>query len=150
MGHIFIRYIIMENLITNAQHIAIRLFFANVNGLEDEAYSFLYECDRPYETYIDDHCQGQSFQPWQPFELRSVGDMQELVDNLASDIIQTMRGNPNEDDAQAVIACPECGSTQFTKKGKETTANGVKQRYKCKDCNKHFYGKIIQEEVVDN
>lgn len=134
-------------LITNAQKIAIRLFFANINDNESECYSHLYECDRPYETYVDDHFIGKPFQPWQPFELRSVADMQELVEDLINDIVTTMNNDPDtadentadyhEDAAESSPECPECHSTNLNKKGVERG----KQRYKCKECGKHFYEK---------
>lgn len=125
------------NIVLKAQHVAIRLFFANITDNVQDAYNHLYDCDEPYTTYIDDHCQGKSWQPWQPFEMRTVADMQELVENLVDDIVTSMKDDPEPDEQSEPECpeCPECHSTALTKKGRE----GDKQRFKCKDCGKHFY-----------
>jgi len=122
--------------IQTAQHIAIRLFFANINGDEDQAYNHLYECDDPYTTYIDDHFIGKPFQPWQPFEMRTVADIQEYVENLVDDIFKsTNEPDAPESSVEQHPQCPECGSTSLIRKGRERN----RQRFKCKDCDKHFY-----------
>lgn len=130
--------------IQTAQNIAIRLFFSNVNGDENDAYNHLYECDNPYTTYIDDHFVGKPFQPWQPFEFRTVADIQEYVENLVNDIFRSTNEpddgeevgeNAPESSTSDAVECPECHSTTITKKGRD----GNRQRFKCKDCGKHFY-----------
>lgn len=84
-------------MIKKAQNIAIRTFFSNVNGTEQEAYEHLYHCDRPLETYIDDHCNGKPFQPWGKFELESVDKMQELIEDLVNDIVSQFIIDNNPD-----------------------------------------------------
>ena len=134
---------------TKALAIAMRTFFVNVDNREQEAYSILAECDEPYTTYIDAYCDNHFFQPWQPFELRSVDDMMNIVDDLTLDIVSTFTDEPEQDNPDSfhdailqadvdnnVTLCPHCQSTNYIKKGKDNN----KQRYKCKDCGTHFYG----------
>jgi hypothetical protein len=83
---------------TKALAIAMRTFFTNVDGREEEAYNDLAECPEPLITYTDDYCNGKFYQPWQPFELRSVDDMLNIVDDLASDIVRTFTDEPEPSD----------------------------------------------------
>lgn len=77
-----------------AKQVAIRLFFANADGIEDEVYSFLAECDEPDTTWVNDYTDGKPYQPWQPFEINSVSRILDLVDDLASDIVRTFTDEP--------------------------------------------------------
>lgn len=130
--------------------IAMRTFFTNVNNREEEAYNDLAECPEPLITYTDDYCDGKFYQPWQPFELRSVEDMLNIVDDLTSDIVSTFTDEPEQDNPDSfhdaiqqadidnnVTQCPHCQSMNYIKKGKDNN----KQRFKCKDCGTHFYEK---------
>ena len=134
---------------SKALAIAIRTFFVNVHSREEEAYNELAECESTTTTYIEDYCDGRFFQPWNMFELKSVDDMLNYVDDLAADIVNTFTDEPEQDNPDSfhdaivqadldnnVTTCSHCQSTNYIKKGKD---NG-KQRYKCKDCGTHFYG----------
>ena len=48
-----------------------------------------------------------------------------------------------------VINCSFCGSDSVMKRGKRKTATGIKQRYKCKSCNKRFVPDIVKRTKVD-
>jgi transposase-like protein len=48
-----------------------------------------------------------------------------------------------------VVNCSFCGSNEVMKRGKRKTATGVKQRYKCKACNRRFVPDLISRVKVD-
>ncbi len=48
-----------------------------------------------------------------------------------------------------VVNCGFCGSDEVMKRGKRKTATGVKQRYKCKSCNRRFVPDLVKRTKVD-
>ncbi len=48
-----------------------------------------------------------------------------------------------------VVNCSFCGSDSVMKRGKRKTSTGVKQRYKCKACNRRFVPDIVNRTKVD-
>ena len=122
-----------------ARQIAVRLFLSNVNGYEDEAYQFMEDCPRPDETYADDYFDGKPYRIWYRFELDTISKVMDMIDDLTNDIVRSF--SPTDDNMpentvpEPFPECPECHSINFIKKGRERG----KQRFKCKDCGKHFY-----------
>ncbi len=48
-----------------------------------------------------------------------------------------------------VINCSFCGSAEVMKRGKRKTTTGIKQRYKCKSCNRRFVPDLVKRTKVD-
>lgn len=77
-----------------ARKIAVRLFLSNVNDMEDEAYQFMEDCQRPDETYADDYFDGKPYRIWQPFELYTISKVLDMIDDLANDIVKSFTDEP--------------------------------------------------------
>jgi DNA polymerase elongation subunit (family B)/DNA-directed RNA polymerase subunit RPC12/RpoP len=65
-----------------------------------------------------------------------------LLEKLYTKLLPWIKGHPNMSVYYGEDCCPHCGSTHFVKKGKQQTAAGIYQRYKCNTCKTPFRGSV--------